>query len=867
MRLLSFIGKLSYLPIFFLFCHIEQVDAQGERVELPEKLPACPTVHITDSLIASDGTIWVVSEGEGVYRLSPKQCYAGPWEHMSKKSGAPDTDNYYTIAEDKQGRIWTGTDNKGVAVFNGDEWKVYDRENALLGERIFDIAVSPSTGETAIATSGGLTIYRPGQEGKETWVNVTRADGLVSDQIESLSFDGKGSLWVAFACGGVACHEVGNDYKKWNTTQAPWYWDQGDQRIRQPLTARGEGLSSNLCNSILTSGSGTVWLGTSSGLCWRPVSSEWQYLRGTDYVAKNKGLWLEKGVRLPMPDPASSQEELLPEDYVTCLAETNHGVWVGFRDKGAVLIDPATLKIREKSDFPEQVQDRWVSSFLCFPDGTVYASMYLGDGLIKLKQGVGRWSAKSALTEYPAKHPTPPKPKLIENVLGALQQMESIPAEKNPVVYWKEDWATQGSWCERYGTHYALLCGGAGRSDEIFEIRNSNISVSGRIGGHRVKDNIMIYWIHWPHNPCNPNVLHDPEFCSKVLTGWYDSWGNYLRSFDGPDIWAVVKLPAGIHEVALYFYNPLFCNIDKTNEKKEFARRDYLVEVRKYFSKYPDNVTLIPSYRKENDKYCRENETGEIIKVPVLARTRIKSCSGSGVYKSFLVNQPGYYFIRIAKNYSCSTWLNAILISRLREEDGKEPVRKNVAHAYAKKFPAPVSIETEEAEIEDIALDCWKKLNHPQIWSPAWFSKAYETTLDLYKLVDDHGRSPSIIKNWRWFLRLWNRIDKENFEECMLSSWYNKQETYGDCFKSSRFTGGAPRTVPFSSRELEIMRYQGIDWKQYLPSFEGTPIPSAEEFRKQASKVTDKKMARLFEKYVDRLNEDDIQHKMEEKNK
>lgn len=856
MRLLSFIGKLLYLPTFFLFCHIEQVDAQGERIELPEKLPACPTVHITDSLIASDGTIWVVSEGEGVYRLSPKQCYAGPWEHMSKKSGAPDTDNYYTIAEDKQGRIWTGTDNKGVAVFNGDEWKVYDRENALLGERIFDIAVSPSTGETAIATSGGLTIYRPGQEGKETWVNVTRADGLVSDQIESLSFDGNGGLWAAFACGGVAYHETGNAYKKWETTQAPWYWDQETQRIRQPLASRGDGLSSNLCNAVLADMAGTVWLGTNSGLCRRSTSGDWQYFRGADYAAKNKGLWLERGTHLLAPAPASSREDLLLEDYVTCLAETKEGIWMGFRDKGAALMDPASFQIREKGNFPAQVQGHWVSSFLCFPDGTVYASMYLGGGLVKLKQGEGAWKAKHVVEGSFVKHPLPPKTKLIENVLGALQQMESIPVEKSPVVYWKEDWATQGSWCERYGTHYALLCGSGGSFNGIFDVSNSNIDVSGRIGGHRRKDEIMVHWNHWSHNPNNPNVLHDPTFCTKVLAGWHDSSTIYPSSFDGPDLWVVVKLPAGVHEVSLYFYNPLFCNIDKSNEKKEFADRDYLVEVRKYFSKYPDNVTLTPSYREGNDNDCRENETSEIVKSPVLARTRVKSCSGSGVYKSFLVNKPGYYFIRIVRNYSYSALLNAIFISRLQEEDGELSVRKDTAHEYARKAPSPPFIDEDEKEKEDIALDCWNKLNTPWVRSSLWLSKASEVTLDLYRLVNVNGDSPSVIANWRWFLRFWNKDDKRSFEEFMLSSWYNKQENYGDFFKSSFFSTKSPRTVPFTPKELKIMRYRGIDWKQYLPDHQGTPIPSAENFRKQISKMSFNDIRNLFEKYAKRIRKE-----------
>lgn len=48
--------------------------------------------------------------------------------------GFPKGKNFTCIAEDRQGRIWVGTDDSGVAVFNGREWKTYDRGNALNGE-------------------------------------------------------------------------------------------------------------------------------------------------------------------------------------------------------------------------------------------------------------------------------------------------------------------------------------------------------------------------------------------------------------------------------------------------------------------------------------------------------------------------------------------------------------------------------------------------------------------------------------------------------------------------------------------------------------------------------------------------------------
>ena len=61
-------------------------------------------------------------------------------------AGIPSTMNCYAVAEDLQGRIWVGTDNQGVVVWNGETWKAYDQLSGLLGERVFAIRVSPVTG-------------------------------------------------------------------------------------------------------------------------------------------------------------------------------------------------------------------------------------------------------------------------------------------------------------------------------------------------------------------------------------------------------------------------------------------------------------------------------------------------------------------------------------------------------------------------------------------------------------------------------------------------------------------------------------------------------------------------------------------------
>lgn len=137
---------------------------------------------------------------------------------MDYYSGFPKGKNFTCIAEDRQGRIWAGTDDSGVAVFNGREWKMYDRSNALNGEHVYALAISPVSGEVAVATSGGVSIYDPAGD---SWKTLDRSTGLVEDQAASVGFDTRGNLWLAYACGGVSCSSRQSKYMQWKMFRLP----------------------------------------------------------------------------------------------------------------------------------------------------------------------------------------------------------------------------------------------------------------------------------------------------------------------------------------------------------------------------------------------------------------------------------------------------------------------------------------------------------------------------------------------------------------------------------------------------------------------------------------------------------------------
>lgn len=88
------------------------------------------------------GAVWVATEDAGVWVYSPSVAQVQDrWHQFTAKDGLGD-DSAYALAVDKQNRVWVGTLNHGVSVWNGKAWKNYGVLKGPLDERIFKIAVS-----------------------------------------------------------------------------------------------------------------------------------------------------------------------------------------------------------------------------------------------------------------------------------------------------------------------------------------------------------------------------------------------------------------------------------------------------------------------------------------------------------------------------------------------------------------------------------------------------------------------------------------------------------------------------------------------------------------------------------------------------
>jgi ligand-binding sensor domain-containing protein len=67
------------------------------------------------------------------------------------------SDSVTTLAEDKEGNIWVGTNNNGVSKFDGKMWTIYNVASGLIDNSVLSIA-QDGYGRMWFGTSGGLSI-------------------------------------------------------------------------------------------------------------------------------------------------------------------------------------------------------------------------------------------------------------------------------------------------------------------------------------------------------------------------------------------------------------------------------------------------------------------------------------------------------------------------------------------------------------------------------------------------------------------------------------------------------------------------------------------------------------------------------------
>ncbi|MGL6193829.1 MAG: two-component regulator propeller domain-containing protein, partial [Thermoguttaceae bacterium] len=365
--------------------------------------------------------------------------------------------------------------------------------------------------------------------------------------------------------------------------------------------------------------------------------------------------------------PKEILEQLLPEDYVTCIAEDAAGtIWMGTRLKGFMAIDPQTGRRGTGDRGTMGMADNYVSAILPMPDGMPLIGLYIG-GVIKPNKELKLQTKNNANRERKintlaksgfAALPSPIKPPTIDDLKAMQSKLEKLtkPLPKIYAAYSGEDWKTQGDWIGRTFRDWAVLCAVVAPFDHPVYFTTEFYSVHEFIGpNYREKDDAIRRWIHWIKTD-NPKTLYDPWYGYRRQAEWDDHGEVYPMSMDGPDLWYLLRIRhPGTFRIGMYFFN-------KDGHSGMNRVRDYMLEM--YSAPPAGKMVDWPQYKFTDWPRYSKIAEGQVSKTHPLAKSRMRDFWG-GVHKQFIVTGPAYYFVKIDRNYSFNTILSSISVDRL----------------------------------------------------------------------------------------------------------------------------------------------------------------------------------------------------------
>jgi hypothetical protein len=687
--------------------------------------------------LASDaaGNVWVGTEDNGVWKYDPAKKN---WTQFTTKDGLGD-DCAYALAFDGQNRLWVGHLNHGVSVYNGDKWRNYGLLDGPLGDRVFAIAVSPKDGDVWIATDMGLARY---SEKRQDWDYYTRASGLPSDQIQCIAFDAGGQLYAGTQCDGIAIAGPDDNYTKWRTVTAP---------PRVPPSQEGDGLVSNLINNILT-----VEVPPAAVVALTPFGATvmfgdtWSFVHGNDWQEHTAGPYEASTVE-PLPEIA--------EDWMTVLEVTGPHVWLGYRKSGVESFAVTGTSAPELKANVKKPATVFIRAILALPDEPPLFAAYdtAAGGLLTLanappyKPAAGRAAAGAPPPlPAPAPIPTPDDAKALAVRLARLTD-QLAPGE---AYYLADDWRTQGDWIGRYGGAYVKLCGMAENGDQDYALQ-PGYDVSIQVGPHHETNAAGPISYHDNDTSDDLRSLYDPTVGhrrdAEENDFSYDTT-TYPESYNGPDLWVRVKVPDGIQCLSLYFLN------NDAHTKQGDQYRDY-------------DVQILPG--DANDGNAQPGVAGplllgnasaatldnEIQNETPLARTRVTDFWG-GVYKQFIVCGPASYVVRIGRNRSFVTKLQAVFIDSIVQADNSGHLPGFDTAPYD---PPGDPDGYQPGPLAGAAIDLWGQLDEALVLRGA-VPLQIPLRIWCYRAAIAGQAPAATLERWRWRMGIWTPDDRKKFD-------------------------------------------------------------------------------------------------------
>jgi hypothetical protein len=258
-------------------------------------------------------------------------------------------------------------------------------------------------------------------------------------------------------------------------------------------------------------------------------------------------------------------------------------------------------------------------------------------------------------------------------------------------------------------------------------------NVEGSVGPHHVPGDSLCHWLHWLTTD-NPNTLWNPCVGHRRQAEWDDNGEVLPRGHEGPDVRAMVEIPAGVHQVALYFFN-------KDGHTTTNRHRDYVLQLKRWSA---DEKDLEQS--------------------PILARARVHDFWG-GHYKLFAISGPGKFLLQVGRNHSVNTTVSAVLIDRL---SGEHEGLNQILYSRPMPWMGDLFYDPPALDAKD-APALWQACENNRGTRGQLISNGMLRVLACRQAAS--VGSPANLAALRWRAHLWVDGDREEFRTMMARAW------------------------------------------------------------------------------------------------
>jgi signal transduction histidine kinase/streptogramin lyase len=332
----------------------------------------------------TDGRFWLSEDGSGVIWMTRPDGATHPVneKHMLDRNGLNAKPlNVHTVLHDSTGDTWIGTLGQGLARLGAPDhyartMENYSQPDGLSSEFVWCL-LEDREDNIWVGTQNGLNRFRD-----EKITTLTRAEGLMNDDVGGLAAGIDGAVWGSTSAGIV---RIDGKYRN-------LYLDG--------VSAMG----------LSVERTGRLWVGTRRGV-GSMKDGRWTYLRGSPgtglsdvtAITEDKGnhIWLgddRKGLfRWNNGRMTDFSQEPLLKGKTILVAQPDHkgNLWFGLYEGGAVVFDGRQFRAYSERD---GLAGGFVDAVLADEDGTVWIGAERGLSRFR-DQTFVRWNTSNGLPQ------------------------------------------------------------------------------------------------------------------------------------------------------------------------------------------------------------------------------------------------------------------------------------------------------------------------------------------------------------------------------------------------------------------------------------------------------------------------------------